>query len=40
MEPYTNYTKDANDYNEEKIAEEQDELSGQLTELSFKRFNV
>ena len=35
MEPYTNYTMTAEDYYEDKIAEEQDELTEQLTELSF-----
>ena len=40
MEPYTNYTTNADDYYEEKIAEEQDELNDQLIELSFKVFNL
>ena len=40
MEPYTNYTMNADDYYEEKIAEEQDELNDQLIELSFKVFNL
>ena len=40
MEPYTNYTINADDYYEIKIAEEQDELNDQLIELSFKVFNL
>ena len=40
MEPYTNYTLSADDYYENKIAEEQDELNEQLIELSFKVFNL
>ena len=40
MEPYTNYTMNADDYYEEKILEEQDELNDQLIELSFKVFNL
>ena len=41
MEPYTNYTLNADDYYESKMAEEQaDELNDQLIELSFKVFNL
>ena len=41
MEPYTNYTLNADDYYESKMAEEQaDELNDQLIELSFKFFNL
>ena len=41
MEPYTNYTLNADDYYENKIAEEQaDELNDQLIEFSFKDFNL
>ena len=41
MEPYTNYTLNADDYYENKIAEEQaDELNDQLIEFSFKVFNL
>lgn len=40
MEPYTNYTMNSDDYYEEKIAEEQDELNDQLIEFSFKVFDL
>ena len=41
MEPYTNYTLNADDYYESKMAEEQaDELNDQLIEFSFKVFNL
>ena len=40
MEPYTNYTLSADDYYENKIAEEQDELNDQLIEFSFKVFSI
>ena len=41
MEPYTNYTLNADDYYESKMAEEQaDELNDQLIELGFNIFNL
>ena len=41
MEPYTNYTLNADDYYESKMAEEQaDELNDQLIELGFNILNL